>query len=145
MLNKNLLFVIRRVQQSVNILLLVSGLLADQTTKLPKDVAVRALEQFARKIDWLYFPTGLLKSSSPRGGAKYSMFPFRSCCTFQAHVSLCLRPSYCTSFMTLPVHDLHCLMISIVNVCLMQMQCIVCWLSSISISRLQQITHKNII
>ena len=61
-----------------NILLFVSGLLADQTTRFPNDVAVSAFEQFERKIDWLYLPTGLLKSSSARGGAKYSMLPFIS-------------------------------------------------------------------
>ena len=61
-----------------DILLFVSGLLADQTTRFPNEVAESALEQLERKMDWLYFPTGLLKSSSARGGAKYSMLPFKS-------------------------------------------------------------------
>ena len=61
-----------------DILLFVSGLFADQTTRFPNEVAESALEQLERKIDWLYFPTGLLKSSSARGGAKYSMLPFIS-------------------------------------------------------------------
>ena len=53
-----------------------------QTTKLPYDVAVSARVELLRNIDWLYLPTGLLKSSSVSGGAKYSIFP-PSCNVFR--------------------------------------------------------------
>jgi len=47
----------------------VTNLLASQTIMLPIDVAVSAREQLRRKMVWLNLPTGLLKSSSVRGGA----------------------------------------------------------------------------
>ena len=54
---------------------LVRGLFVSHTTRLPYDVAVSARVELLRNMDWLYLPTGLLKSSSVNGGAKYSIFP----------------------------------------------------------------------
>ena len=76
----------------------VRGLLVSQTTRLPMDVAVRARVELDRKIDWLNFPTGLLKSSSVRGGAKYSRRPpFCNRLDWNSYTcSSTLRPSTCT-------------------------------------------------